>query len=230
MAAVIDDGLRPPLLADPTRSAYKEWLHLNIVDHDSGAVALLNVSLHGDPRDRRSVAVGTALLHHPEAGWAGNVAVRPLRAARLGLSSIALPEVAIAVDRAGRVSASAVMPQHQFEIVVEAVAEVRPYEFPLPAPFGSGWISWYVVPRLRVRGRAAFDGRELRFRDAGGYHDHNWGRWHWGDDARWEWGTLLAAGDGASFVFTRATTRRMEPLTAPLLIADTAAGRREFTG
>jgi hypothetical protein len=231
VAPVIDDGIRPPVPGDPTAAAYKEWLHLNVIDHESGCMALVNISIHGDPADPRSTAVGLALLHDGEEGWAGNVDVRSVSEARVGLSSIALPEVAMVVDtNSGTVSASAAMPQHRFVLELEAVAASRPYAFTAPARFGSGWISWYVVPRLSVRGRVVFNEREIRFEDAVGYHDHNWGRWHWGDDARWEWGAFLCGGEAGSFVFSRATTRDMRVVTTCVIIADTPAGRRVFGG
>jgi hypothetical protein len=31
---------------------------------------------------------------------------------------------------------------------------------------------------------------------APGYHDHNWGRWHWGQDLGWEWGCFLPPAPG----------------------------------
>ena len=42
------------------------------------------------------------------------------------------------------------------------------------------------------------------------YHDHNWGRFRWGDDFGWEWGSVLPASseDPWSLVFMRMTDRR----------------------
>lgn len=228
-AAPIDDGIRPPLPGDPARAGYKEWLHLNVAGERGEWLALFNASLHGDPDDPRSTAVGAALLYEPGRGWQGNVEPRSLSEARIGPSSIALPEVALLVERgSARVFASAVMERHRFTAEVEAAAESRGWAFPAPSPFGSGWISWYVLPRLRAAGRIVADGRELRFRAAPAYHDHNWGRWHWGDDARWEW--CVCFGGASTFVFSRATTRAHVPLTPPLVIADTPRGRSVFAG
>ena len=33
-------------------------------------------------------------------------------------------------------------------------------------------------------------------RGATGYHDHNWGRWRWGDDVGWEWGCFRGPASG----------------------------------
>jgi hypothetical protein len=229
--ALIDDGLHLPPRGDPTRALYKEWLHVNIIDRDAGIVGLVNASLHGDPDDPRSMSTGAALLHIDGIGWVGNAATRSFAEARLGTSSIALVDVGIVVEpHRGRVLASASMPMHRFALEIEMHAESQPFSFSDPFPFGSGWMSWYGVPRLSVRGRASFDGRELSLDRAIGYHDHNWGRFRWGDDARWEWSVMLGA-DGSSFVFARATSRDLQQITGgPMLVADTPQGRRVFGG
>jgi hypothetical protein len=43
--------LHLPLSGDPLGMIYKEWLHLNFFDHASGAMGLINTSIHGHPRD-----------------------------------------------------------------------------------------------------------------------------------------------------------------------------------
>ena len=67
-------------------------------------------------------------------------------------------------------------------------------------PFGGGWISWTAAPRMALVGTAELGGRELRLEGAAGYHDHNWGRWYWGDDVGWEWGCFQASADGPALV------------------------------
>src|SRR5258706_14583966 len=84
------DVLRPPPLFDASAPAYKDWLHVNILDHASGSVALVNVSLHGAPADPRSRAVGAALVHVPGVGWLGNLEVEGLCAAVIDTSTIGL--------------------------------------------------------------------------------------------------------------------------------------------
>lgn len=225
------DSLRPPGLFDPAAGAYKDWLHLNLFDHASGAVGLVNVSLHGAPWDERSRAVGAALLHLPGSGWLGNVEVRSLGETGIGTSSLALERIAIAVDPGGRVLASLRLPEDGLELRLAAERASRPISIEQPLPFGSGWISWYAVPRLRITGgslRAA--GRDLGLDGASAYHDHNWGRWHWGQDAGWEWGSFLAPSPGPSFVVSRLTDRAHRSAEAPSLTVETAAARRTFSG
>ena len=51
-------------------------------------------------------------------------------------------------------------------------------------------ISWLFVP---VSPRMVMYGSAIRasLRGAPAYHDHNWGRFRWGDDFGWEWGSVL---------------------------------------
>lgn len=228
------DPLRPPGLFDPAAGAYKDWLHLNLFDHASGAVGLVNVSLHGAPWDERSRAVGAALLYLPGTGWLGNVEARSLGEAGIGASSLALERIAIAVDPAsGRVLASARLPEDGLELRLAAERASRPIAFERPLPFGSGWISWYAVPRLRVTsGTLRAGGRDLELGSgrASVYHDHNWGRWHWGQDAGWEWGSFLAPPPGPAFVASRVTDRAHRLAGSPALAVDAAEARRTFSG
>ena len=202
---IIADGLRPPAAFDPSAPAYKDWLHLVVLDHRSGVAGLVNVSLHGAPADPRSRAIGTALFHVPDEGWVGNVETRGLGEAAIGPTSIGLEQVALAVDGArGAVHASVRQPDDGLGLDLVADALVRPMPRERPQPLGSGWVAWYVVPRLRGRGRATVAGRSIDLGEASAYYDHNWGRWHWGQDLGWEWGCFLAPAPGPVFFLSRA--------------------------
>src|SRR5262245_49050359 len=94
------DALRPPSLLETGADAYKDWLHLNVLDHDGKGIGLVNVSLHGAPDDPRARAIGTALWNTPAGSWLGGVEVAGIQEAKIGRSSIALESVALAVDHA----------------------------------------------------------------------------------------------------------------------------------
>jgi hypothetical protein len=225
------DALRPPSRLDPTAAAYKDWLHLNVFDHESGAVGLVNVSLHGSPRDPRSRAVGAALFHLPAAGWVGNLEVLGLSEANIGRASIGLERVAVAADGArGDVLASARLPEDELTVDVTATAVSPPLDADLPLPLGPRWISWYVIPRLTLRGHIRAAGEALDLAHASAYHDHNWGRWHWGDDLGWEWGCFLAPPPEPAFVLVRTTDRAHRKTSRPLLLVQVGPRRRSFAG
>jgi hypothetical protein len=223
--------LRPPVPGDPTAEAYKEWLHLNVFDQVSGAVGLVNVSLSGAPEDPRSRAVGTALLHVPGHGWVGNVEARGFSDARIGQSSIALERVALGVDHSsGTAVASARFADDGFALDVRANSLVPALAVDEPLPLGPGWFSWYAVGRLSVVGEALVDGQVLPLPGASGYHDHNWGRWHWGDDLGWDWGSFLAPDPGPAVILIRVTDRYRKATLPPALVVHVDGGRRTFSG
>lgn len=229
---ILPDALRPPTALDGNAAAYKDWLHLNLFDHASGSVGLVNVSLHGSPGDPRSRAIGTALLHVPGAGWIGNVEVRPQAEAQAGVGSLALAQVALALDYPrGRALAAARFPRDAFQLRLEAEAAAPALDLEQRLPLGPGWVSWYVVPRWRVNDGAAVAGdRRLSLAGASAYHDHNWGRWYWGDDLGWEWAALLTPAPGPAFVLSRATDRSHRRAGNPVLVVQVEKRRRTFGG
>lgn len=225
---MITDTLRPPPPFDPSAVAYKDWLHVHLFHEPSGCIGIFNASLHGSPGDPRARAIGTALVHSPVAGWVGNVEVAALEDANVGATSIALERIALGTDAAhGTVLVSAQLPADGLEAGITAVTRARPVDIERRLPFGSGWISWYIVPRLAVTGGLAIDGQRIDLSGASAYHDHNWGRWHWGDDVGWEWGTACAA--GLTIVVSRATDRAHRTATGILLVVDAGGERRTFS-
>jgi hypothetical protein len=222
------DHLRPPWPGEPTAAAYKDWLHVNVFDHASGAVGIVNASLHGAPDDPAARAVGTALFHVPDNGWVGDVTVRPLREARLGELSIGLDQVAIGVDtRSHLVAASVRMPAHGI------VADLRGRPLRRPTvmdgtPVGDGWIGWYAVPRVALEGSLAVGPLTVDVPAASGYSDHNWGRWHWGGNVGWGWAAFLAPVPGPELVLSRITDRSHRTLGPAELHLGVGARTRRF--
>jgi hypothetical protein len=225
------DHLRPPSPGDPSAPAYKDWLHVNVFDHDSGAVGLVNVSLHGQPGDRAARAVGTALVELPGVGWAGNLDVRALDEARLSTAAISLDRVAVGIDsRSGLVTASAQLPDHGLRATLTAMVTGPALVVDGPMPVGAGWMGWCAWPRLAISGEIRVGETVLALDNGSGYADHNWGRWHWGQDIGWEWGTFLCPDDGPAVVLSRLTDRLHQQAAEPLLELRTDRGRRRFTG
>lgn len=223
------DVLRPPSPFDPHAGGYKDWLHLNLFDHDAGAVGVVNLSLHGDPKDPRSRVVGTALVYLPGLGWTGNTIVRGFEESRIGPTSIALDRVAIAVDHAsGMVTASARLDDDGLKLSVRAMATEPAVMGEEALPLGRNWISWYVIPRLSADGELSIGGRTFHLAAASAYHDHNWGRWHWGDDLGWEWACLHSPTPGPTVVLACTTDRAHRRVSPATLIVGVGGRRRTF--
>ena len=199
------DFLRPPTPSDPTARAYKDWFHLNFFDLKTGLVGLVNVSLHGPPDDRRSRAVGVALTAELAQGWCGGIEIAGFSTAGIEFQALSLETVSLSVaPDQNALHASVRRAEDGLSLSVVATPLTRPFSYDLHAPFGSGWISWSVLPMLKLMGELKSDERTISLNDAIGYYDHNWGRWFWGDDAAWEWGAFVLAEPGAIVVFARA--------------------------
>jgi len=224
------DHLRAPSTFDPSAAAYKDWLNVNLFDHASARVGLVNASLHGPPWDPRSRAVGCALLHDPEAGWLGNVEVRSAAEVEPFPDTLALSRVAVHGDGNGPVLASVRMRDDGFTLDLQGRPVGPPTDVPGPVLTRAGWIGWYVRPRLRLSGSMECAGASSDLARTSGYFDHNWGRWHWGDDLGWDWAALLCEGDGPVLVVSRLTDRAHRSLAPPTLELRLAGLRRRFAG
>ena len=223
------DGLRPPSALDPKAGRYKDWLHLNLFHPPSGLVGLVNVAAHGAPGDPRARAVGAALVHVPGDGWAGNLEAISLADASFDERGIGLRAVALALDTTA-VLASARLPHDGLELAVTARATAAPLTVPLRLPLGEGWISWSAVSHLAAEGQVRVGGRTIALDGCDAYHDHNWGRWRWGDDIGWRWGCFLAPGGDPSIVIGRTYDRSHRVGHRPVLVVHSGGRRRLFTG
>lgn len=77
-------------------------------------------------------------------------------------------------------------------------------------------LSWCLIPRLEASGWVSVNGEKIPFESRGAYHDHNWGRFHWGGDFSWEWGCALPTdpSDPWTFVFARMNTNNRNTTVA----------------
>jgi hypothetical protein len=223
---ITSDTLRLPNRLDPAIGAYKDWLHLNVFDHDSDMVGLVNVSIHGPPENPASQVVAAALVDVGGTGWVGNVVPGSWADASITPTSMLTAAVSVAFGDDGKVLAAAAVDGLRLDVVAEPVT--RAYAIEDPQQFGSGWIGWRLLPRLTVDGAVELNGRRLAQNPAA-YQDHTWGRWHWGDDIGWEWGICLGR-TGSSIVFGRTTDqghRNCGPIT---VVVDHDRDRRVFYG
>lgn len=198
------DFVRAPILSDVGARHFKEWHHF--VVHTSEHCILLNVSLTHDGTELTPRVI--VIVH--ERTWTG--AIERFDAGALRISAD-LAELAVGGNRV-RVLPDGYrlvldLPGHEIRGELHFSSISAPFVVN-NQPVGDGRMCWLFVPRLRANGRLRVAGRELCMTDAMAYHDHNWGRFRWGDDFGWTWGTILptTAADPWSLVFLRMTDRR----------------------
>jgi hypothetical protein len=211
MTAALDrsDFLRAPVLASARPEEFKEWHHF--VVHGQNVRLLINFSLNNEPAGpgQLRLAPRVIVIAHDER-WTGAVSRFDESqldiAADLGGLAIGGNQMIVGPDGYQVVID---LPEQDIrgEIVFTSVS--RPFVVN-NQPVGSGRMCWLFVPRLRADGWLRIGGREHRMESELAYHDHNWGRFSWGDDFGWTWGTILPHGpqDPWSLVFLQMTDRR----------------------
>ena len=229
---ILLDNLRPPSLLDPSAAGYKDWLHLNVFDHETGNIGVINVSLHGSPSDPRSRAIGVGLVNVAKTEWWGNIEIAGITDAAIGFDSICLEQVALAVQvYPGVVTASVRDTRSGLRASLKAAAAASPIWVEERLPLGDGWISWFALPLATVDGEWTIGKERMVLRNASAYHDHNWGRWHWGENLGWEWGCFIVSGPPkVAFVLSRTSDRAHRSFGKSLLIVQCEDKRRTFAG
>ncbi|MEZ0357517.1 hypothetical protein [Mycobacterium sp. SA01] len=202
------DFLRTPVLAGVQPAAFKEWHHFVI--HGHGVRVLINFSLNnevfgaGDIRPAPRVIV----IAHDE-NWTGAIERFDRHAIEVSpdLGGLAIGNNKMTVEADGYY-VSIDLPDNDIRGELHFAATSQPFVV-RNEPAGEGRISWLFVPRLRAQGWLHIGGRDHRFDDELAYHDHNWGRFRWGDDFGWTWATILptAPDDPWSMVFVEITDR-----------------------
>lgn len=215
-----NDFLRAPVLATARPTGFKEWHHFVI--HGRSLRLLINFSLNNEVfgADEVRLAPRVIVIAHDE-DWTGAVERFDGRAlnvsADLGELTIGGNRMTVLPD-GYRVAID--LPDKGIRGELHFTSASRPFVV-RNQPLGDGRINWLFVPRLRANGWLRISGREHRVEDDLAYHDHNWGRFWWGDDFGWTWGTILPAelGNPWSMVFLQTTDRgRLRCLSQALYV------------
>jgi hypothetical protein len=219
-ALVRSDFLRAPVLWTARPEGYKEWHHFQV--NRSGLRLLVNVSLMAETTGRAPRLVPRMIVIAHEERWTGAVvrfAETPEISADLSTLTIGQNRLSLRPDGYRLVVD---MPDRG----ITGALHLQPSERPAVVlvnnqPLGAGRLNWLVAPRLRADGWFRVGGREHRFAGDVAYHDHNWGRFRWGDDFGWTWASVLPANpdDPWSLVFMQMTDgRRLRTVAQALYV------------
>jgi hypothetical protein len=195
---------------------HKEWHHF--VVHDGHFRLIVNFSLieRADDTAHRVIA----LVRHNE--WIGTVESFDARecvtrsgrvAARYGSCEFALVE--------GAYELTVRLPTIGMHAQLRLVPVSTPFVVNNQPLAPGARLSWLFVPRLIALGHVWIGDRRVSLRGAPAYHDHNWGRFRWGDDFGWEWGSVLPRdlSDPWTIVCMRMTDRHRRRATRQALYA-----------
>jgi hypothetical protein len=205
---VRNDFLRAPVLATASPTGFKEWHHFVIHGRDLRLLINFSLNIEVFGADEVRLAPRVIVIAHG-ADWTGAVERFDGRAlnvsADLGELTIGSSRMTVLPD-GYRVTID--LPDNDIRGELHFTSASRPFVV-RNQPLGDGRISWLFVPRLRADGWLRIGGREHLVDDDLAYHDHNWGRFRWGDDFGWTWGTILPTepGNPWSMVFLQTTDR-----------------------
>jgi hypothetical protein len=211
MTAVLatSDFLRAPVLAAAEPEGFKEWHHFVI--HGADRRLLINFSLTSEPcRNGQLRLTPRVIVIDHEKRWTG--AIERFDDSELKVSAD-LGDLTIGGNRMTvRPDGYHVvidLPGQDIQGELNFTSSSRPFVVN-NQPVGAGRMCWLFVPRLRADGWLRIGGHEHLVEDELAYHDHNWGRFWWGDDFGWTWGTILSQQpeNPWSLVFLRMTDRR----------------------
>ncbi|GAS88521.1 hypothetical protein [Mycolicibacterium brisbanense] len=190
MTLAASDFLRAPVLAAAQPAGFKEWHHF--VVHGRTGSFLINFSLacEDTPTGRSRMAPRVIVIAH-DRQWTG--AVERFAETALDISA----DLGACTVGANRM----IVRPDGYEVLIDLPGirgelHLTPVSRPFAVnnqPVGQGRMSWLFVPRLRADGWLRIADREHRLEAALAYHDHNWGRFRWGEDFGWTWGTILPA-------------------------------------
>ncbi len=203
------DFVRAPVLATARPAGFKEWQHF--VVHGRGVRLLINFSLNNEVLAGDEVRlVPRVIVIARDEKWTGAIERFDGRALNVSpdLGGLTIGGNRMTVTPDGyRVAID--LPDNGIRGELHFASASRPFVV-RNEPAGEGRVSWLFVPRLRADGWLRIGDREHRMDDDLAYHDHNWGRFRWGDDFGWTWGTILPTGPGDpwSMVSVHITDRR----------------------
>lgn len=227
------EALRIPAQPQAAAHDWKDWYHVVLLHPASGWRAIANVNLAGGGSDAQ--VQWTLVVHRPDGRLHGASRSQPWRAGAVTARplAIACDDAAFGFD--GERIALRIAPRDlDLQLVLNAAPASTPLLVTEAAPFGSGFIGWGLLPQVHAEGRLAACGDAAAI-GAGWfcYHDHNFGRFRWGDDVGWEWLVAHAdcGGEAVTVVVDWRTDRRHASRGLPyLFVLVGGALRKVFLG
>lgn len=179
--------LRIPAQPQAAAHDWKDWYHVVLLHPASGWRVIANLNLAGGGADAE--LQWTLVVHRPEGDLHGVSRSQPWRAGMVTTRPLAIAGDEASFGFDGERIALRIAPRGlDLQLGLHAAAAATPLLVTEGAPFGSGFIGWGLLPELHAEGRVNACGESAAIGDGWFcYHDHNFGRFRWGEDVGWEW-------------------------------------------
>lgn len=196
------DAFHPPVAGADASVLYKEWHYFSMTDKTGKISYSAVLSLEGDVSDPvKSYALDIQNFSVPIKSDL-TLDVYPIDMAawsdqspdlRIGHSEVSFDGAAYRVYTESADGKTIFDARWIPEIAPEQVIEL-----PVASDAGDDhYMNWLLTSaKMRVDGtltvnKGTTDEKTYSFKDARGYHDHNWGYWDWADDMGWDWGQAV---------------------------------------
>ena len=186
------DSLNPPTLFDPKISLYKEWHHFNLFDAKNKIFGLFNFAIDGNPYDKnKRILTKNIIIRDGKGKYYTNI--EAIQSDSFNIShlypDLGYDDVSITYHD-GLYNVDFVMNtmpisgKLKFQVACDPISTIT-------KPFGSGYLGWTAIPRVRINGNLTINEINYKIKNALGYHDHDWGRFKWGERVGWIWALFL---------------------------------------
>jgi hypothetical protein len=190
----LTDHFRFPTVADAQTDRYKEWYHFCVLGPDVQVIINLNLSSDRRLAEPHTAQVARVILLVREGAWDGDIDTLPQRDVLLDHGQVDLYFGHNSVRfRDGVFDLSIALQNRPIALMLQLRPIALPFLLHNNVPMAEGEINWLVVPRLVCNGTITIGRKVHTLYEAPAYHDHNWGRWLWGQDFAWQWGFALPA-------------------------------------
>lgn len=179
--------LRIPPQPQAAAHDWKDWVHVVLLHPATGWRVIANLNLVGGGSDAE--LQWTLVVQRPDGGLHGVSRSQPWRAGIVTTRPLAIAGDEASFGFDGERIALRIAPRDlDLQLGLHAAPAATPLLVTEGAPFGSGFIGWGLLPGMHAEGRVTACGESAAI--GGGwfcYHDHNFGRFRWGEDFGWEW-------------------------------------------
>jgi hypothetical protein len=203
---------------------WKDWYHYILFDPISSTRLLFNFSLSGNPQTGEIVTTlfVNSLAATGSKEGIGFMDISEWKRAAIRRVPLVVKSPVAEISFVNEETFVEVQSEDKnISLRLTAKPVATPFLIPEFFPFGNGFIGWGFIPGMTVRGSLTLGGTKLEIgSDWYCYHDHNYGRFNWGDDIGWIWWTAsLRSEDGKlmSFVFHKGNSRSNKKSGIPYL-------------
>ena len=222
------EELKIPLNSPLSPEDWKDWYHYIFFDPDNNIRVLFNISFSGRP-NRGEITITFQLTMPENKTSTKHINYGFLKVerwiekpkSRLPLQFDIPDFLTVLIDK-DFVDISVTNETTKFSFHFKGNPLATPMLIPELFPYGKGFIGWGFIPGFSLEGQIKKDDLTIPITKKWFcYHDHNFGRFRWGDkDVGWVWWTACLwcdTGDQYVFVFHRGNNKDLSKISKPFL-------------